>query len=403
MAKKNKIPTVAVGMSGGVDSTVTAYLLKKQGFRVIGLTMKLSVSRLKFLRGMKGGCFGPGQEKSIADARAAAKKIGIPHYVVELGCEFKKEVIEYFRREYLSGRTPNPCVMCNRKIKFGLMLQKAKEAGAEFDYFATGHYARTALDKKTGRCLLKKGADGAKDQSYFLSQLTQNQLKRVIFPLGCFHKREIKKIAAEAGFKKYAVKRESQDFIGGRYELLFKKNEIKPGNITGLDGAALGRHRGIIYYTIGQRRGLNIGGTPEPVFVVKIVAAKNRVVVGPKQAVFSTSLDAKDMNWITFDKPPAEISAMAKIRQQGKEFSCRVFPLPGSRARVIFDEPQHAVTPGQAVAFYKKDTVLGGGIIAGAGHIAGKKRGNNIPLRGTNDYRYHVRLSRQHAGHQKSS
>ena len=359
-----------------MDSTVAAYILKKLGFDVVGLTMRMWDASLKFPRSVRGGCFGPDEKEDLDDARAAAKKLGIPHYVVDLSGEYRKEIIEYFRDEYLAGRTPNPCVKCNLKMKFGFMLDKAAHSGIRFDYFATGHYARTARDKKTGRCLLMRGTDRAKDQSYFLSQLTQGQLKRAIFPLGAYRKTEIKKMASAAGFEKYAAKRESQDFIGGRcYDVLFKKSEIKPGDITDISGRIVGRHRGIIYYTVGQRRGLNIGGSAEPLFVVRIDAAKNRVVVGPKSAVFSSSLTAEGINWIAFEKPPAEISAAAKIRQQGKEFSCRIFALPGRRAGVVFDEPQAAVTPGQAIAFYRKEVVLGGGIIARTGYVrAGRKK-----------------------------
>jgi len=353
---------VAVGMSGGVDSTMAAYLLKKQGFDVVGLTMKIWDGKLK-MKPSKDGCYGPKEKQSIADAQKAAKKIGISHYVVDLTNAYKKNVLDYFKKEYFCGRTPNPCVVCNSKIKFGELLNSAKASGIKFDKFATGHYARVGFGEKQNRYFLKKGIDELKDQSYFIYRLTQNQLKNIIFPLGEYRKSEIKKIARKLGYKDLAEKQESQNFIeSDNYGALFE-NKFKKGNIVNVSGNILGKHKGIIFYTVGQRKGLNIGGLKEPLYVVNINAKKNEIVVGSKKLLFSQKLFAKNLNWNIDYKIGEKIKCQAKIRFGSPAVDCVVKTQNKNKTEVEFKNPQFAITPGQSIVFYNKETLLGGGII----------------------------------------
>lgn len=369
---------IAVGMSGGVDSTITAHLLKEQGHHVVGLTMKIWDDSFKFVAS-KSGCFGPNEEKDIQKAKEAADKLGIEHRVITLKDDYKQNVLDYFRNAYRAGLTPNPCVMCNQKIKFGMLWERALELGEHFDCFATGHYARVERDAVSQRFLLKKGVDGSKDQSYFLYRLSQEQLGRVLLPLGHFKKSEIKDMARGLGLQEYADQKESQDFLEcDDYGVLFEKNEFKPGNIVDVDGKVVGTHQGIIYYTVGQRKGLNIGAQPEPLHVVRVDAKKNEVVVGPKELTYSKTLTAHDLNWIAFDDLKSEMNVEAKVRLAAPAAPCLLHPLPllgervdsvprsgvrGNRVSVIFNTAQFAITPGQSVVFYKDDVVLGGGVI----------------------------------------
>ena len=354
---------VAVGMSGGVDSTITVYLLKQEGFDVVGITMSVWDSSIVIPDLGISGCFGPGEEKDIAQTKELALKLGIPHFVVDLKSEYKQNVLEYFCSEYSCGKTPNPCVMCNRKVKFGALIERAKESGIEFDMFATGHYARVEYDDKSKRWCLKKALDEKKDQSYFLSFLSQEQLSKVMFPLGSRTKPEIKETAIKLGFKELAEKKESQDFIEtDDYSVLFKDKEIKPGDILDLNGKKLGTHKGIIYYTIGQRKGLGIS-TPDPVYVTKIDADKNTITVGPESGIFTTELKAKNINWISIAELTAPMKVKAKIRQQHKEAPALISPI-GQEVSIVFDDAQRAVTPGQTVVFYDNDIVVGAGIIS---------------------------------------
>jgi tRNA-specific 2-thiouridylase len=364
MTVKNQ-KTVVVGMSGGVDSSVAAYLLKKQGYNVIGVTMKIwqgggeGNNELK-----KSGCYGPGEAGDIETAQKVAKELGIPHHILDLHDEYEQAVLKYFRDEYLAGKTPNPCVVCNQKIKFGFLLDKARQSGIAFDLFATGHYSRVELNPQSQKFFLKKSTDPKKDQTYFLYRLTQEQLAKVIFPLGGLLKDEVKKIASQAGLKGLADKPESQDFYEGEgFGDFFDTADSQPGDIVDTSGRIVGRHHGVIHYTIGQRKGLNIGGLKDPLYVVEIDIRKNQIIVGPREKLLAKSLMAEDLNWVSIPVPRGPVIATAKIRSTQPEKSCSVTSIDANRARVDFDEPQMAVTPGQSIVFYDGDLVLGGGVI----------------------------------------
>ncbi|MFA6146273.1 MAG: tRNA 2-thiouridine(34) synthase MnmA [Patescibacteria group bacterium] len=359
--KNKKTIKIAVGMSGGVDSTITALMLKNEGYDVIGLTMKIWDDN-PLIKGNRSGCYGPGEVKDIAEAKKAAKIMNIPHYVIDLRKEYHKSVIDYFKEEYQKGKTPNPCIMCNSKIKFGLLIDKAINSGINFDYFATGHYARTSFDKKNNLYLLKTGLDKTKDQSYFLYRLKQKQLKKVIFPLGEKRKDDIKKFAQKNGFADYADKDESQNFIEcDNYSVLLPAGKI--GSIIDSQGNILGQHKGISNYTLGQRKNLNLGGLKEPYYVLKIDVKKNIVVAGPRNLAFSDKAFVKKINWIIPLKLIKTNKIKTKIRY-GAEFAEAVFLSKTNKSAVLkFKKPQFAVTPGQSIVFYDKDMVLGGGII----------------------------------------
>lgn len=362
--KKNKKITIAVGMSGGVDSTMAAYFLKKQGYNVVGLTMKIWDNSLNF-KPRKSGCFGPNEEKEIKEAKKAAKKIGIKHFVIDLKKEYREYVLDYFKKEYLKGRTPNPCVMCNAKIKFDCLLRLALASGIKFDKFATGHYARVGFDNKQNRYFLKKGIDKTKDQSYFLYRLNQNQLRKIVFPLGEYKKAEIKKIAKKLGYGYYSQKPESQNFIECRdYGIIFNR-KFKKGNIIDRKGKIIGRHSGIVFYTIGQRKKLNIGGLKEPMYVLKINGKKNEITVALKKFLFSNKISIKNLCWNFLVVKPrlTEINCQVKIRYGSKPVDCNVILINKKTAEVEFKKPQFAPAPGQSAVFYKGDEVLGGGII----------------------------------------
>jgi len=357
--KINKI--VAVGMSGGVDSTVTALMLKKKGYQVIGLTMKIWDDN-PLVKGNRSGCYGPGEAKDIEAAKKACQILGIPHHTIDLKDEYQKNVLKYFKDEYQKGKTPNPCVVCNAKIKFGFLIEKALKSGIKFDYFATGHYVRVSFDELNNLFLLKKGLDKNKDQSYFLHRLKQSQLKRVLFPLGNKKKEDIKKFARENGLEEFANKPESQNFVEcDSYSALLPKGE--PGHIVDHTGKILGEHNGIINYTLGQRKNLNIGGLPEPYYVLKIDTKRNAIVAGPKNMAYSETVSVKNINWIIpFEKIKTE-KIKAKIRY-GADLAEAIFVKKDkSKAVLKFTKPQFAITPGQAIVFYEKDIVLGGGTI----------------------------------------
>jgi len=350
---------VIVGLSGGVDSAVSAALLKQQGYDVIGATMKLW--NKEYSNVQKSACYGPGEKEDLEAAKRAADILGIEHMVLDLSGEYQKYVLDYFKEEYLAGRTPNPCVMCNQKIKFGYLVEKIVEAGVKFDYFATGHYARVSYDEYKKRYLLLRGKDEKKDQSYFLYRLSQEQLGRALFPLGNFKKEEVRQMAREWGLNEFAEKEESQDFIeGGDYSSIV--GEQKPGDIVDNSGKVLGTHKGLSNFTIGQRRGIDIGGLSEPYYVIDIDACKNRVVVGKKEEAFSDSFFVINTNWIAFEKLDKEIKAKVRTRSSSELVDCKIIP-EGGKIRVELSKPCFAVAKGQSAVFYADDVVLGGGII----------------------------------------
>ncbi len=347
-------------MSGGVDSSVAAALLKKKGYDVIGITMEIFDGSVALKESHKHACYGPGEKEDVEKAASVCQRIGIPFHVIDLKTEYKHHVLDYFRNEYLKGRTPNPCVVCNKKLKFGFLLEKAKEAGIAFEVFATGHYAKIA--KSGGRHLLKRAGDLLKDQTYFLYTLTPEDLSRTIFPLGGFTKQQVRETARSLRLET-AEEPESQDFIaGGDYASLFTEEDAKEGEIVDKNGHILGKHRGIIHYTIGQRRGLGIAA-PQPLYVVKIDAKNNRIVVSGREKAFSEGLIARDLNLIAVEVLDRPYKVKAKIRQNQRETAATVFPHKQDKAKVLFEEPQMSVTPGQSVVLYEDDIVLGGGII----------------------------------------
>lgn len=357
---KREIIKVAVGLSGGVDSSVAAALLKGKGFDVIGVCMRIFDGSVPMQRSKKHTCYGPDEDQDIDSAASVCKKLGIPFHVIDLKREFKNHIMEYFRSEYLYGRTPNPCIVCNHRIKFGLLPEKAKKAGIVFDLFATGHYAR--ISESGGRFLLKKPVDLLKDQTYFLYALTPDQLSRTLFPLGEYRKKEVRDIASSMGLRT-SGRPESQDFMSGNdYSLLFRDGEIKDGDIIDEKGNILGRHRGIVHYTIGQRKGLGLS-SPKPLYISRIDAEKNRIIVGEKGALFSKGLIVRVLNLIAIDELDRPYRIKVKIRLQHKETDAELLPYKNNMAKIIFDEPQMSVTPGQSAVFYLDDTVLGGGII----------------------------------------
>lgn len=355
---------VAVGISGGVDSAMAAKLLLNQGYQVIGITMSIWDDSIPILEATKSGCFGPGEKDDLLAAANICKKLGIPHHVLKLQSEYKDNVLDYFCATYSGGKTPNPCLMCNQRMKFGMLPQKAKAAGLDFAYFATGHYVRVRYNQQAGRYQLLKALDDSKDQSYFLSFLHQDQLANLIFPLGEISKAEIKAFARDNGFSELAEKQESQDFLeSDDYSVLFAQDTFAPGEIVDLQGKVIGTHSGLINYTIGQRRNIGISGQSEPYYVVSIEAEANRIVVGPKQHLYRKTCLATNINWLSIEAPGQIIQATAKIRAQHDADPCTITPLGDFVARVEFADAQLSVTPGQGIVFYADDLVLAGGII----------------------------------------
>jgi tRNA-specific 2-thiouridylase len=349
---------VVAAMSGGVDSSVAAALLKEEGYEVIGVTMQIYASSADGF----GGC---GGISAIEDAQRVADKLGIPHYVMDFKDIFSREVIADFCHEYSLGRTPNPCIRCNQHIKFGALLEKAGELGA--DFVVTGHHARVVKAGTEGRYLLKKGIDQRKDQSYVLYPLTQRQLSRALLPIGNFTKQRVREIAAGLGLS-VAVKPESQEicFIPDSDYPQFLKEFIpqaaKPGPIIDKEGTVLGEHRGILFYTVGQRKRLGISAR-EPLYVTAIDRERNTIIVGGRQEVYSSQLIASRLNWIAGDRLGQPVAVTAKIRYLHQAAEAVVTPLGSDQVHVRFNRPQLAVTPGQAIVFYHGDNVLGGGLI----------------------------------------
>ena len=353
---------VVVGMSGGVDSSVAAYLLKKQGYEVTGVTMQIWQDEDAAAAAENGGCCGL---SAVDDARRVAQMLDIPYYVMNFREDFKKYVIDYFVEEYLNGRTPNPCNACNRYVKWESLLRRSLQIGA--DYIATGHYARVE-QLANGRYAVKNSVMAAKDQTYALYALTQEQLARTLMPIGDYTKDEIRRIAAEAGLP-VAHKPDSQDICfvpDGDYAAFLDREAGDrvpgPGNFVSMDGEVLGTHRGITHYTIGQRKGLNLA-MGHPVFVAAIRPEKNEVVIGEDADIRSNVIICEQVNYMAMENLDAPRRAIAKIRYAHGGSPGLLEKLPDGRVKCTFDEPVRATTPGQAAVFYEDGYVLGGGII----------------------------------------
>lgn len=354
---------IVVAMSGGVDSSVTAALLIERGYEVIGIIMRLGYQDIVDQDSTKPSCC---SIESVEDARRVAGQLNIPFYAVNFESAFKEEVVDYFCEEYTSGRTPNPCIICNQKLKFGKLLHLAYELDA--NYVATGHYARISQNPFTGRYILRKGVDNQKDQSYALFSLTQDQLEHILTPLGDYTKSKVRNIAKSLSLK-VAQRPESQElcFISdNNYNRFLQERmaeHIQPGQILDMAGKVVGQHRGIQFYTIGQRKGLG-GSFGKPMYVVRIDPSRNAIVVGTKDDLMVNRLTASGANFISIPKLNGPTRITAKIRYNDPGIEGVASPLSSDdRFEVLFDRPCIAVTPGQAVVLYDGDMVLGGGWI----------------------------------------
>ncbi len=353
---------VLLGMSGGVDSSVSAIILREAGYEVEGVFMQIWDDAAGVPgQELKSACYGP-EEDDIADALAVAETLGIELHLINLKREYRETVLSYFREEYLEGRTPNPCVVCNRFIKFGLLPERAAEEGVVFDFFATGHYARVAYKAEESRYVIEKGVDGLKEQSYFLFMLTPAQLSMLKLPLGTYTKKEVRGIAERAGLC-VSEKKESQDFIAGDRGFMFGLDS-QGGDIVDMKGEVLGAHKGIEHYTIGQRRGLGLAAG-EPVYVVDIDPESRRVVIGGREDVYKSVLSVSDVNLTGIDSFSAPLEAEVKIRYKHPPAAALISPCPEGKGRLLveFEEPQWAPTKGQAAVFYRGERLLGGGFI----------------------------------------
>ena len=349
---------VLAAMSGGVDSSAAALLLQEQGYEVVGATVKMYGNRDVGLQEEDL----PRQD--VLDAQSVAARLHIQHHVLDFSSCFKRCVIDHFVDEYQKGRTPNPCVDCNKHVKFGVLFQAALELGCE--YLATGHYARVFYDEERGRWLLARAEDAQKDQSYMLFNLTQNQLAHILFPLAALNKELIRERAEASGLE-VARKADSQDICfvpDGDYAQVINRLGVKdrPGKFIHLNGEVLGTHRGQIHYTIGQRKGLGLAYA-YPLYVIRKDITHNTVILGPNEALFSKDLWAKEVNLISIDELTGPLKVTAKTRYRQKDVPATITPMAEGRVHVVFDEPQRAITPGQAVVFYDGDLVVGGGVI----------------------------------------
>ncbi|HWI54924.1 MAG TPA: tRNA 2-thiouridine(34) synthase MnmA [Desulfobacteria bacterium] len=353
---------VVVAMSGGVDSSLTAALLKEQGYEVIGVTMQIWPSDDPAKEEDNGGCC---SLSAVNDARRVADTLDIPFYVMNFRDLFEKKVIDLFVREYLAGYTPNPCIACNRFIKFDAFLNKAIALGAE--YIATGHYARIFYVQKYGRFVIKRAEDTRKDQTYVLYNMTQEQLSRTMMPLGDYTKDEVRKMAASYDLK-VANKPESQEICfvtDNDYHRFLREragSRIEPGPFLDTAGNELGQHSGMAFYTVGQRKGLGVT-FGEPMYVVALDPERNAVILGRDNEVFGSELVSQDNNLVLYEKLEGETFVQVKIRYSAKPADARIYPLEDGKMRVTFVEPQRAITPGQAVVYYEGDYVVGGGTI----------------------------------------
>jgi tRNA-specific 2-thiouridylase len=351
---------VVVAMSGGVDSSTTAWLLKEKGYEVFGATM--CIGMMDRSQREPARCCG---FADIEDARRVALQLEIPFFLFDLKKEFEEEVIQYFCNEYVRGRTPNPCILCNERMKFGSFLEKALELGA--DFVATGHYARLEFDEDRNQFILKKGVDRRKDQSYVLFSLRQDQFQHILFPLGAYRKAEVRREALELNLRVHD-KPESQEvcFIheASYHSFLSEKlkETIEPGPIIDKKGDVLGRHKGIPFYTIGQRRGLHLA-KGKPLYVIGIDREKNVIVVGGEEEVYGDTFIVDSVNWIASKDIPLSLTAQVKIRYNHPGSEALLFPKKADEVEVKFKSPQKAITPGQAAVFYDRERVLGGGWI----------------------------------------
>ncbi len=367
---------IAVAMSGGVDSSVAAAILKNQNHNVVGFTMQLWNQRRRLSPEGEPQPSRCCSLDDVYDARRVAEGLDFPFYVLNLEEEFERAVVRPFVEDYLSGRTPIPCVSCNTKLKFARLVTVARQVGAES--VATGHYARVEYDKGSGRYRLLKGRDLSKDQSYFLFEMTQKQLGCAVFPLGDMTKAEVREVARGLGLET-AEKQESQEICfvpDGNYARFvedYARKEIGQesptlgrGEIASTDGSIIGEHTGLHRYTVGQRKGIGIAA-PDPLYVVKIDVPRNQLVVGKREDLYGKSLSAVGVNWISIAPPDAPVRANVRIRYRAVEAPATIIPTGAGRVRVEFDEPQSAITPGQATVFYDGDVVVGGGWIESKG------------------------------------
>ena len=350
---KNK--KVLVAMSGGVDSSVATFLLKQEGYEVAGVFMKVWDDNSP----IGTACFSP-DGSDINDVTRVAEQLNVELTIIDLSQEYKRFVLDYFIQEYSKGRTPNPCVVCNKFLKFGFLIEKSIKKGLVFDFFATGHYSLVEYSNQEKKYFLKKGQDANKDQSYFLFLLTQKQLSKLIFPLGSLTKKDVCSIAHQQGFF-VKDKEESQDFISGDKSLFFENGSAK-GDVVDTKGNTLGQHKGIIYYTIGQRKGLGISGG-KPLYVVKIDAENNRVVLGEEKELYKKEFLVSSLHFTALKDFILPFECEVKIRYRHPAVQAVVYPLENNVAKVVYKTPQKSITPGQAAVFYNKDLLIGGGFI----------------------------------------
>ena len=361
--KKNNNRQVVVGLSGGVDSSVSLLLLKQQGYQPIGVSLKYAVWQSKKNVLKENVCC---SSESLGIAKKICQQLKVPYYIVDCQLDFKEKVMGYFLSVLRDKKTPNPCLVCNRLVKFNKLFEFAKEKGAQ--YVATGHYARVKKSQKIGDYELLKGKDKKKDQSYFLCLLKQSQLKDVIFPLGNYTKEKVYQVAKEEGFAFFTKKKQSQDlcFVSQRSIPFYLEEEIgwQPGEIIDKQGNALGQHRGLHFYTVGQRKRIKLSDGPW--WVVGFNKKKNQLIVTNKEndpALFSQTVIVADVHFISGQAPPQIIKVQAKTRFNQPAASAKLYPLPNNNLKLVFDKPQKAVTPGQWAVFYDSEICLGGGVI----------------------------------------